>query len=151
MIIAWRDWPEWLNFVILVMVELSSGKGGISRDEENLHEKLGYGEFRVQDNKPSPIRLIQVPIRRITTPIRGLQNTIWQVLLVISHRRSDYPYRSHLHPPSLSSSSTTPTSSQEHKVKSSFSISPCHQHEITLGAAYTEYSIHQTLSVVPWF
>jgi len=31
----------------------------------------------------------------------------------------------------------------EHKVKSSLSISPCHDHELTLSTAYTEYSIHQ--------
>jgi len=31
----------------------------------------------------------------------------------------------------------------EHKVKSSFSISPCHVHELTPSTAYTEYSIHR--------
>ena len=31
----------------------------------------------------------------------------------------------------------------EHKVKSSLSISPCHDHELTLSTAYTEYSIHR--------
>jgi len=30
----------------------------------------------------------------------------------------------------------------EHKVKSSLSISPCHDHELTQSTAYTEYSIH---------
>jgi hypothetical protein len=59
------------------------------------------------------------------------------------------PYRSHLHPPSLSFLSTTLPSSQEHKVKSSLCISPCHHHELTLSAAYTEYSIQQRLSVIP--
>ena len=39
----------------------------------------------------------------------------------------------------------------EHKVKSSLSISPCHDHELTLSTAYTEYSIHRRLSVVPLF
>jgi len=32
---------------------------------------------------------------------------------------------------------------EEHKVKSSLSISPCHDHELTLSTAYTEYSIHR--------
>jgi len=31
----------------------------------------------------------------------------------------------------------------EHKVKSSLSISLCHDHELTLSTAYTKYSIHQ--------
>jgi hypothetical protein len=31
----------------------------------------------------------------------------------------------------------------EHKVKSSLPISPCHDHELTLSTAYTEYSIHR--------
>jgi len=30
----------------------------------------------------------------------------------------------------------------EYKVKLSLSISPCHDHELTLSTAYTEYSIH---------
>jgi len=31
----------------------------------------------------------------------------------------------------------------EHKVNSSLSISPCHDHELTLSTSYTEYSIHR--------
>jgi len=31
----------------------------------------------------------------------------------------------------------------KHKVKSSLSISPCHDHELAPSKAYTEYSIHQ--------
>jgi hypothetical protein len=31
----------------------------------------------------------------------------------------------------------------EHKVKSSLSISPCHDHELAPSIAYTEYSIHR--------
>jgi len=31
----------------------------------------------------------------------------------------------------------------EHKVKSSLPISPCRDYELTLSAAYTEYSIHR--------
>jgi len=99
-------------------------------------------EFRVRVNWPSPIRKVWVPIRRVITPIRGLLNPIRQVVLLISHSRSYRPYRSHLHPPSLSFSSTTLPSSQEHKDKSSISISPCRHHELTLRAAYTEYGIH---------
>ena len=31
----------------------------------------------------------------------------------------------------------------EHKVKSSLTISPCHDHELAPSIAYTEYSIHR--------
>jgi len=125
------------------MVELSTRKREIRRDGGNHHEKLGLREFRVRVNWPSPIRQVRVLIRRVITPIRGLRNPIRQVVLLICHSRSYPPYRSHLHPPSLSFSSTTLPSSQEHKVKSSLSISPCHHHELTLRASYTECSIHR--------
>jgi len=133
------------------MVELSTRKREIRGDGGNHHEKLGLREYCVRVNLPSPIRQVQVPIRRVITPIRGLLNPIRQVVLLICHSRSYPPYGSHLHPPSLSFSSTTLPSSQEHKVKSSLSISACHYHQLTLSPAYTEYSIHPRLSVVPAF
>jgi len=134
-----------------VMVELSTRKREIRGDGGNHHEKLGLREFPVRVNWPFEIRQVRLPIRRVITLLRGLVNPIRQVVILISHSHSYPPYRSHLHPPSLSLSSTTLTSSQEHKVKSSLSISPYHHHELTLGAAYTEYSIHLRLSVVPSF
>jgi len=73
-------------------------------------------EFRVQVYLPSPIRQVQVPIRRVIRLIRGLLNPIRQVVLLISHSRSYRPYRSHLHPTSLSFSSTTLPSSQNTKL-----------------------------------
>jgi len=76
----------------------------------------------------------------INTDTRS-SNPIRQVVLLMSHSRSYPPYRSHLHPPSLTFSSTTLPSSQEHKVKSSLSISPCHNRELTPSTAYTKYSI----------
>jgi len=124
------------------MVELSTWKREIRWDEGNHHEKLGIGGFRVQVNGPSPIRHVQVVIRRLIAPIRGILNSIREVLPLMSHCRSYPPYRSHHHPPSLSLSSPTIPSLQEHKVKSSLSISPCHHHESTLSAVYTECSIH---------
>ena len=36
----------------------------------------------------------------------------------------------------------------EHKVKSSFCICPCHDHELTPSTAYTEYSIHRVPKIV---
>jgi hypothetical protein len=125
------------------MVELSTSKREIRGDGRNHHEKLRLREFRVQVNCTYPILQVRVPIWRVVTPIRGLQKPISQVVLPISHSRSHSPYCFHLHPPSLSFSFTTLPSSQEHKAKSSLSISPCHHHEVTLSAAYTEYRIHR--------
>ena len=39
----------------------------------------------------------------------------------------------------------------EHKVKSSLSISPCHDHELTPSTALTKYSIHPRLFVFTSF
>jgi len=95
------------------MVELSTRMWEIGG---NHHEKLGLREFRVQVNWPFPMRQVRVPIRRELTLIRGLRNPIRQVIPLISHIRSYPPYHSHLHPPSLSSSSTTHPSSQNTKL-----------------------------------
>jgi len=43
------------------------------------------------------------------------------------------------------------TTIAEHKVKSSISISPCHDQELTPSTAYTEYSIQPRLLVLPSF
>jgi len=98
-------------------------------------------KFRERVNLPSTIRPVRVPIRRVVTPIQGHLNPIGQVVPLISQVPSYSPYRSHLYPPSLSFSSTTLPSLQEHKVKSSLSISPCHHLELTPSAAYAECSI----------
>jgi len=125
------------------MLELSTTQRGIRGDGGDHHEKLGLRECHVRVISPSLKRLVRVPIRRVITPIQGLISPVWQIVLLISDSLSYAQYRSHLHPPSLSFSSTTLASSQEQKVKSSLSISPCHHHELTLSAAYTEYSIHR--------
>jgi len=130
------------------MVELSTRKREIRGDGGNHHEKLGLREFRVWVNWPSPIRQERVPIRRLITPIRGLPNPIRQVVPLISHIRSYPPYRSHLHPPSLSFSSTTQPSSQNtNLIHPSLSLHAIiiswHQVQHTPSTAYTEYSIHR--------
>jgi len=81
------------------------------------------------------------PNPAVITPIRDLVNPIRQVVPLISQVRSYAPYRAHPHPPSLSFSSTTVPSLQEHKDKSSLSISPCHHYELTMSAAYAECRI----------
>jgi len=112
------------------------------------------GDFRVRVNLPSPIQQVRVLIRHVITLIRGLPNPTWQVVPLISHIRLYPPHHYHLHPPSLSFSSTTSTIIAEYNGKSSLSISPCHDHELTpstsihqvqhtQSTAYTKYSIHQ--------
>jgi len=95
------------------MVELSTRKWEIGG---NHHEKLGLREFCVWVNWPSPIQQARVLIRRTLTPICGLPNPLRQVIPLISHIRSYPPYHSHLHPLSLSFSSTTQPSSQNTKL-----------------------------------
>jgi len=98
-------------------------------------------EFRVRVNVPFPIRQVLLAIWRVKIPIRGLLNPIRQVVPLISRIRSYHQYRAHLYPPSLFLVHNS-TIIAEHKVKSSLSISPCHDHELTLSTAYTEYSTH---------
>jgi len=73
------------------------------------------GEFRVSVNSPSPMQHIQVPIRCVITPTQSLSNPIRQVVPLISHIHLYPPHHSHLHPPSLSFSSTTLPSLQNTK------------------------------------
>jgi len=95
------------------MVELSTRKWEIGG---NHHEKLGLREFCVRVNWPCPIRQVRVPIQLELTPISGHRNPIRQVVPLISLFRSYPPYHSHLHPPSLSFSSTTQPSLQNTKL-----------------------------------
>jgi len=106
-------------------------------------------EFRVRVNLLFPIRQVQLPIRRVRTPIRGPLNLIRRVVPLFSHIRSYPPYRSHLHPPSLFLVHNS-TIIAEHKVTSSLSISPWHDHELTPSTAYTEYSIHRSTAYIAY-
>ena len=81
----------------------------------NHHEKLGLREYWVRVNLESPIQQVRVPIQCVITIIQGLPNPIIQVIPLISHIRPYPPHCSHLHPPSLSLSSTTLPSSQNTK------------------------------------
>jgi len=110
---------------------------------EIIMQRWDLREFHVRVNWPLLIRQVPVMIPQVKSPVWGLPNPIRQVVLQISHRRSYPPYCAHLHPPSLCFSSTTLPSSQAHQVQSSLSVFPCHHHEFTMSAAYTEYSIHR--------
>jgi len=97
--------------------------------------------YSVWVNLPSPIRQVRVPIWWVITPIQRLLNTNRQIVHLITHIRSYPPYCFHLHTPSLFLIQNS-TIIAEHKVESSLSISPCHDHELTPHTAYTSYSIH---------
>jgi len=90
---------------------------------------------------------VWVPIQCVITLIRGLPNPLSEILPLVSHIRSYLPHCSHLHPPSLSFSSTTLPSSQNTKF-SDPSLSPhgmimsWHRVQHTPSTTYTEYSIH---------
>jgi hypothetical protein len=108
-------------------------------DGGNHHEKLGLKRI------PSASQLT-IPDTAGTTPDMAGKNTDTRCskLNLESRTRScSYPLVSSIFIlifiPHLSFS----TIIAEHKVKSSLSISPCHDHEFTLSTAYTEYSIHR--------
>jgi hypothetical protein len=88
------------------------------------------------------IRQVLLLIWRVRTPLRDLLNPIRQVILFTSHIFSYTPYFSHLLLPSLFLVLNS-TIIAEHNVKSSLSISPCHDHELTPSSAYT-YSTAST-------
>jgi hypothetical protein len=130
-IMAWIDGEGWLNFAFVGDGRVEDKKQADERIwGKNILENWDIREFHVRDNWP-------FPIRRVRPPIWGLLNPNRQVVPRISHIHSYPPYCSHIHPPSripiLNSTITA-----EHKVKSSLSISPCHDLELAPSTAYTE-------------
>jgi hypothetical protein len=93
----------------------------------------------VQVNVPSFICYVWVPIRCTISPIQGFPNLIIQVLPLISHICLCSPHHSHIHPSSLFLVHNS-TIIAEHIVRSSLSISLCHDHQLTLCTAHMEYS-----------
>jgi len=127
------------------VVEFSTRIREIRGDGGNHHEKLGL-------NRISCVSSLTIPDMAGTSPdLAG--NTI--------DTRSCKPNQASRTPDflgplvsSTSFSSSSPISlflihnstvTQDHEVMSSLSISPCHYQELTLSAAYTEYSIHHVL------
>jgi len=125
------------------MVELSTRKRENTVDGRNHHDKMEHKRISCASQLTIPNMAGTSLIRWVITPIQGLLNPIRQGVLLTAHIPLYPPYCAHIHPPSLTFSSTILASLQEHKVKSSLSISPCHHHELTLSAAYTKCSIHQ--------
>jgi len=105
-------------------------------------------ELCVQVNLPSQIRQVWVMIQTAIMTIRGLPNPARQVVPMISHIRSYPPHHCHLHPLSLSFSSTIQPSSQNTKFSHpSLSlhavIMSWHRVQHTPSTAYTKCSIHR--------
>jgi hypothetical protein len=96
-----------------------------------------FREFQVRVNSPSLIQPVRVLIRGAITLIRGHPTTTRQVVRLISHIRSYPPHCSHLHPPSLSISFTTLTSSQNTMLRYlSFSL-----HVIIMSSHRVQYTL----------
>jgi hypothetical protein len=119
-------------------------------DGANHHGKQGHREFCVWVNIPSRTRQVRVPIQCVISLIWLLLNPFRQVLPLISQMCSNPMYRCHVHPASLSFSSTTLPPLQNSKLSySSLSlhamIISCYQVQYTPGTIYTKYSIHQVL------
>jgi len=127
-----------------------------------------WREFGVRDNLPSLIWQARVPIRRVITPIQGFPTQSGESL----HRYEVFPTWSwnsypwfltsacilHIIPIFIPHRSLSldhnSTIIAEYKVKSSLSITPCHDHELTPSTsihrvqrtpttAYTKYNIHE--------
>jgi len=125
------------------MVELRTRKRDMRGDGGNHHEKLGL-------NRISCASQLTVPNTAGTSPDPSCNYTDMRSSQTnqASHTLDfSYPLVT-----STSFSSSSPISLflvhnstiiAEHKVKSSLSISPCHDHELTPSTAYTEYSIHR--------
>jgi hypothetical protein len=125
------------------MVELSTRKREIRGDGGNHHEKQGLeriscaSQLIIPDTAgTSPDLAGTITDKGSSKPNQASRTPDFSLPLVFSISFSSSS-------PSPSFLSTTLPSSQEHKVKSSLSISPCHHRELTRSASYTERSIHR--------
>jgi len=125
------------------MVELKTRQREMRGYGGNHHEELGLkiiscaSKFTIPDTAgTSPDLASNYTDTRSTQPNAASRTPVYS-----------YP---HVSSPSFSSSSPfslflihNSTIIAEPKVKSSLSISPCHDHELAPSIAYTEYSIHR--------
>ena len=125
------------------MIELRTRMREMRGDGGNHHEKLGLRriscsrQFTIPDMAgTSPDLVCNITDTRSSTPNHARHTSGFSYPLVSS----------------ISLSSSSPISIvliyistiiAEHKVRSSFCISPCHDHELTPSTAYTECSIQQ--------
>jgi len=129
LILAWRDRQGWLNFVFL-----GDGRG----DGTNHHEKLGLKRISCASQ-------FTIPDTAGTSPDAACNNTTTRSFQ--PNQASCTPDFSYLPVSSTSFSSSSPISLflihistiiAEHKVKSSLSISPWHNHELTPSTGSTQ-------------
>jgi len=133
------------------MVELRTRKGEMRGYWGNHHEELGLKRISCasQFTIPNTAGTSPDPVCNITDTRSSQPNQASRT------PDSSYPLLSS----TLFSSSSlislllvlNSTIIAEHQLKSSLSISPCHDHELTPSTAYTEYSIHPRLFVFPSF
>jgi len=133
------------------MVELGTRKKEMRGYGGNRHEKLGL-------KRMSCASKFTIPDRAGMCPDPGCHYTHTRLSdRNLASRAANFSF---LLVSSTSFSSSSPiflflihnsTIIAEHKVKSSLSISLCHDHELTLSAAYTKYSIDPRLFVFPSF
>ena len=105
----------------------------------NHHEKLGLTRIECASQ-------FTIPDMAGTTPNPGGKNTDTRSSKPNQASRThdfSYPLVSSIFIPIFIPYLSFSTIIAEHKVKSSLSISPCHDHELTLSTAYTEDSIHR--------
>jgi len=118
------DSLTWCSWVMIGWRTRMRKKRG---DGEIMIKNVDWRELCVLVNLRFPMQQVWVQRRPVWTPIRVVLNAIRQVIPLISHLSSYPPCRSHHHPPSLLliHNCTTIT---EYQVKSSLSISPCHDY-----------------------
>jgi len=108
-------------------------------DGGNYHEKLGLKRISCASQ-------LTIPGTAGTTPDPAGKNTYTRSSKPNQASRTrDFSYLlvSSIFVPIFIPHLSFSTNIAEHKVKSSLSISPCHDHELTLSTEYTEYSIHR--------
>ena len=108
-------------------------------DGGNHHEELGLKRI-------SCVSQFTIPDTAGTTPNPACKNTNTRSSIPNQASRTpDFTYLlvSSIFVPIFIPHLSFSTIITEHKVKSSLPISPCHDHELTLSTACTEYSIHR--------
>ena len=108
-------------------------------DGGNHHEKLGQKIFlcATQLTIPDTAGTTADPVGKNTDRRSSKPNQA-------SHTADfSYPLVSSIFVPIFIPHLSFSTIIAEHKVKSTLSISPCHDHDLTLSTAYTKYSIHR--------
>jgi len=125
------------------MVDLRTRQRDVRGDGENHHEELGLervlcaSQFTIPNTAgTSPDPACNFTDTRAYQPNQASRTPDFSYLLVSSTLFSSSS------PISLFLVHNS-TIIAEHKVKSSLSISLCHDHELTLSTASTEYSIHR--------